>query len=101
MNFQLSDQQVLLREQFGKLFRQESTPARIRAAEPLGFDSALWTQLVAFGAPTMRVPEALGGGGIGLLDAVVVMEEAGRHLLSAPLAEVLVAASLLAALGGD
>jgi alkylation response protein AidB-like acyl-CoA dehydrogenase len=101
MNFQLSDQQVLLREQFGKLFRQESTPARIRAAEPLGFDSTLWTQLVAFGAPAMRVPEALGGGGIGLLDAVVVMEEAGRHLLSAPLAEVLVAAGMLAALGGD
>ncbi len=101
MNFQLSDQQVLLREQFGKLFRQESTPARIRAAEPAGFDSALWTELVAFGAPAMRVPETLGGGGIGLLDAVVVMEEAGRHLLSAPLAEVLVAAGLLAALGGD
>jgi alkylation response protein AidB-like acyl-CoA dehydrogenase len=101
MNFELSDQQVLLREQFGKLFRQESNPARIRAAEPLGFDSALWTQLVAFGAPAMRVPEALGGGGIGLLDAVVVMEEAGRHLLSAPLAEVLAAAGLLAALGGE
>ncbi len=101
MNFQLSDQQVLLREQFGKLFRQESTPARIRAAEPLGFDSTLWTQLAAFGAPTMRVPDVLGGGGVGLLDAVVVMEEAGRHLLSAPLAEVLVAAGLLAALGGD
>jgi alkylation response protein AidB-like acyl-CoA dehydrogenase len=101
MNFELSDQQVLLREQFGKLFRQESNPARIRAAEPLGFDSALWTQLVAFGAPAMRVPEALGGGGIGLLDAVVVMEEAGRHLLSAPLAEMLAAAGLLAALGGE
>ena len=101
MNFQLSDQQVLLREQFGKLFRQDSTSARIRAAEPLGFDSALWTQLVAFGAPAMRVPEALGGGGLGLLDAVVVMEEAGRHLLSAPLAEVLTAAGLLASLGGE
>ena len=91
----------MLRDQLGRLFRQESTPTRIRAAEPLGFDRALWRQLVEFGAPCMRVPEEAGGGGVSLLDAVVVMEEAGRHLLSAPLAEAMVASRLLATIGGE
>ncbi len=101
MNFQLSDQQLLLREQLGRLFRQESTPARIRAAEPAGFDAALWRQLADFGAPLMRVPEEYGGSGVTLLDAVLIAEDIGQYLLSAPLIESMVATRLLALIGGE
>jgi alkylation response protein AidB-like acyl-CoA dehydrogenase len=101
MQLALSEEQTLLRESFAKLLNVESTPARIRAAEPLGYDAALWAELVAFGIPAMRVPEAAGGGGMSLLDAALIAEEAGRHLAPAPIIESIVAARLLAELGGE
>jgi alkylation response protein AidB-like acyl-CoA dehydrogenase len=101
MKLGLSEEQTLLRESFARLLRAESTSARVRAAEPLGHDPALWTSLVAFGIPAMRVPEAAGGGGMSLFDAALFAEEAGRHLTSAPLIESIVTARLLAELGGE
>ena len=101
MNLHLSKQQQMLQDMFGKMFRQESTPARIRTAEPSGFDAELWAQLVACGAPHMRVPESAGGGDVSLLDAAIVAEEAGRYLVSGPLIESIVATRLLSVAGGQ
>ena len=101
MKLGLSEEQTLQRDGFAKLLRAESTPARVRAAEPLGHDQALWAALVAFGIPAMRVPEAAGGGEMSLLDAALIAEEAGRHLVSAPLVVSIVTARLLAELGGE
>ena len=101
MKLGLSEEQTLLRDSFARLLRAESTPARVRAAEPLGHDSALWKSLVEFGIPAMRVPEAAGGGGMSLLDAALIAEEAGRRLVSAPLIESIVVAHLLSELGGE
>src|SRR4026209_928586 len=95
VNFRFADEQELLRESFEELFAAESSPERVRAAEPLGFDAGLWKQLVETGAAVMRVPEALGGSGASLLDAALVCELAGRHLASAPLAESIAASRLL------
>lgn len=91
----------MMQDMFGKLFRDLSMPARIRAAEPLGFDHALWTELVASEAPAMRLPEAAGGGGASVLDAAVVAEQAGRYLASVPLVESIVANRLFCELGGS
>jgi alkylation response protein AidB-like acyl-CoA dehydrogenase len=96
MDFSLTDEQTLLQDTFERLFREESTSARIRATETTGFDPALWDQVAVMGAPVMRVPETLGGGGCSLLDAVLVVESAGRHLASIPLVESIVTARLLA-----
>jgi 3-oxochol-4-en-24-oyl-CoA dehydrogenase len=101
MNLALSEEQRLLQDAVDKFFRQESTPARVRAAEPSGDDLALWAGVVDMGLPLMRVPAARGGGEQSLLDAVLVAELAGRHLASAPIVESIVAAALLAQLEGD
>lgn len=101
MNLNLSDDQLLLRDTVAKLFKTESSPIRVRAAEATGFDAKLWAQLVAIGLPVMRMPESAGGAGLGLLEAVLLAEEAGRHLASVPLAEALVAGRLLAQLGPE
>jgi alkylation response protein AidB-like acyl-CoA dehydrogenase len=101
VNLRLGEDQLLLRESFEELFAAESSPERVRAAEPLGFDAGLWKQLVETGAAFMRVPDALGGSGAGLLDAALVCELAGRHLASAPLAESIVATRLLAEIPGE
>ena len=96
MNLHLTDEQTLLLESFSKLFEKESTPARIRGAEPLGFDAKLWGELVQAGAPALRVPETADGAGLGLFEAVLIAEAAGRRLASVPLVETVVAARLLA-----
>jgi alkylation response protein AidB-like acyl-CoA dehydrogenase len=101
VNLRLGEDQELLRESFAELFAAESSPERVRAAEPLGFDAGLWKQLVETGAAFMRVPEALGGSGASLLDAALVCELAGRHLASAPLAESIAATRLLAETPGE
>ncbi|HEY6869477.1 MAG TPA: acyl-CoA dehydrogenase, partial [Novosphingobium sp.] len=90
----------MLRDSLEKLLQKESTSARIRAAEPLGFDRALWNDLIALGLPLLRVPAELGGFGLSLLDAVLVAEAAGTYLASAPLIESLVACRILAQTAG-
>jgi alkylation response protein AidB-like acyl-CoA dehydrogenase len=101
MNLDLSQDQQMMRESFARFLNDESTPARVRAAMPSGFDPQMWKGLAELGAFSIRVPEAAGGLGLGILDAAVLMEEAGRTLASGPLAETLIAARLLAQLGGD
>jgi 3-oxochol-4-en-24-oyl-CoA dehydrogenase len=94
MNLLLSDDQNLLEESFERFFQAESSVARVRAAEPLGFDRALWDGLLEMGALTMRAP-APAGGGHSLFDAALLMEQAGRALASAPIVEAVAVARLL------
>jgi len=101
MNFELTDDQEMMRDMFARFLDENSSMVRVRAAAPSGFDAALWKGLAEQGALAIRVPEDAGGLGLGLIDAAVLMEEAGRTLASGPLAEALVAARLLAELGGD
>jgi alkylation response protein AidB-like acyl-CoA dehydrogenase len=100
MNFELSEDQEMMRDTFARFLSEHSSTVRVRAAMPLGFDRDLWTGLAELGALSVRAPEDKGGLGLGLLDAAILMEEAGRTLASGPLAEALAAARLLAVLGG-
>ena len=95
----LTSNERLLQDAFARLFERESSLNQVRAAAERGFDPALWTSLVKMGAPVARVPEALGGQGLSLLDAAIIAEEAGRSLASVPLIECMVAARLLGDLG--
>jgi 3-oxochol-4-en-24-oyl-CoA dehydrogenase len=99
MNFAITDDQQMLRSTFARYLDENSSTLRVRAAMPGGFDENLWRGLGELGAFCIRVPESAGGLGLGLLDAALLLEEAGRTLLSGPLAEALVAARLLAQLG--
>ncbi len=101
MFVRLTEEQELLRDTFAQFFAAESSADRVRAAEPLGFDPALWKKLAETGVLGMRVPASLGGGEAGLLDACLVAAEAGRRLASAPVLEAMVAARLLAACGDE
>ncbi|MDY0013716.1 MAG: acyl-CoA dehydrogenase [Rhodocyclaceae bacterium] len=101
MNLNLTEDQNLLLDVFTKIFTNESTLERVRAAEAAGFDGALWTTLVEVGAPLLRVPESAGGAGVGLLEAALVAEQAGRNLASVPLVEAMLAAKILGELGGE
>jgi alkylation response protein AidB-like acyl-CoA dehydrogenase len=101
MNFEISDDQQMMRETFARLLDDMSSMTRVRAAQATGFDRALWSGLAELGAFAMRVPAGMGGLELGTIDAALLMEEAGRTLATGPLAETLMAARLLAQLGSD
>jgi alkylation response protein AidB-like acyl-CoA dehydrogenase len=102
MNFDLTDEQSMMRDTFARFLDENSSMARVRKAQETGgFDAGLWTGLAELGAFSMRVPEKAEGMGLGLFDAGLLMEEAGRTLASGPLAEALVATRLLGLLGGQ
>ncbi|MFD5397558.1 acyl-CoA dehydrogenase family protein [Streptomyces sp. NPDC127097] len=93
MDFQLSDEQRALKDGTRELLAGRFGRDRLRAAvEDPAPDRALWRELGAAGFFALRLPERDGGVGLGLPEAVLVLEEAGRALLPGPL----VACQLLA-----
>jgi alkylation response protein AidB-like acyl-CoA dehydrogenase len=101
MQLDLSNEQELLRETFGRMFRDKYSLERVRAAEKTGIDADLWSALVESGAHVMRVPSEAGGSDSSLFDAVLVAEQAGRYLAHVPLVETIAAARLLSHLQSD
>jgi alkylation response protein AidB-like acyl-CoA dehydrogenase len=99
MDFRLSEDQRQLQAGTRELLAGRFGRERLRAAVDAGgaLDRALWAELRAAGLFALRAPGA-SGLGLGLAEAVLVFEEAGRALLPGPL----VATELAAALGlGD
>jgi alkylation response protein AidB-like acyl-CoA dehydrogenase len=97
LNLGLTEEQQFVRGTFSALFGKEASPAKVRAAEPLGHDPTLWAQMIATGALGVGVPEDVGGGGGGILELALIAEEAGRRVAPIPFAEPAAAARLLAA----
>jgi alkylation response protein AidB-like acyl-CoA dehydrogenase len=92
----LSAEQRQLVDAFADLYAALCTPAEIHAAEPHGYDPALWQRLIATGVVSMAIPESAGGYGASLVDLCLVAEQHGRHVAPAPVIEAQVAARLLA-----
>jgi alkylation response protein AidB-like acyl-CoA dehydrogenase len=101
VNLDIPEDSLPLQRLFERFFETESTPQRVRAAEPIGFDSDLWRELAQLGVPAMRVSADAGGGGASLFDTTLMMAEAGRRLASAPIAESIVALRILSQLDSD
>ena len=99
MDLRLTDEQEQLVDAFVALYARHATPEHVRAAEPVGFDKALWDQLLELGVVAMAVDEAEGGWGASPLDLALVAEQHGRSVAPAPLIEAQVAARLLARVG--
>jgi alkylation response protein AidB-like acyl-CoA dehydrogenase len=96
MDLRLTEEQEQLVDAFAGLYSRQATTERVRDAEPLGFDAALWAQVHEMGAVAMAVDEAAGGWGASPLDLALVAEQHGRFVAPAPLVEAQVAARLLA-----
>ena len=99
MDLRLTDEQEQLVDAFASLYAKHAPPEQVRAAEPAGFDPALWDRLLELGVVAMAVDEALGGWGASPLDLALVAEQHGRNVAPAPLIEAQVAARLLARVG--
>ena len=85
------DDDSALEAAFTTFFAKESPSARVRAAEPLGFDPSLWDRLRGLGIPELAV-----GVDRAPLDALAtIVRCAGRALAPVPIVETLVANRLL------
>ncbi|MGA2838322.1 MAG: acyl-CoA dehydrogenase [Acidimicrobiales bacterium] len=81
-------------------FLADRCPADVvRASEPHGFDADLWVAFCELAAPTIGVPEELGGGGASLLDLELVCEQVGSFLAPVPFIEGAVTCRALASSG--
>ncbi|MFF1558852.1 acyl-CoA dehydrogenase family protein [Streptomyces sp. NPDC058279] len=98
MDFQPSREQRDLRAGVRDLlagrYGREALRASVEAG--VGVDRRLWRQLGEAGFFSLRLPEADGGVGLGLPEAVLVFEEAGRALLPGPLVATFLAAGVVA-----
>lgn len=86
MRFAPTDDQAALRDAVRELLARECPPAAVRAA----WDNdqlPAWSVLAEMGVLDARVPQADGGLGLGVLDLIGVLEEAGRAALPGPLVE--------------
>jgi alkylation response protein AidB-like acyl-CoA dehydrogenase len=86
MRFRLTEDQRALRDGVRAVLARRFGPGELRAAvgRPV-LDRALWRELGDAGFFALRLPEADGGVGLGLPEAVLAFEEAGRVLLPGPL----------------
>ena len=102
----LSEDQQLLRDS-AKHFCQDNAPIsvmrRLRDEKSeLGYDEAIWRQMIDLGWPGMAIAEKYGGFEFGYTGLGLVLEETGRTLASSPLiASVLFGASLLSEAGNE
>ncbi len=97
MDFELSDDQVALREGARELLDGRADPAAVRAVVDRGggYDAGLWDAMVAQGWPAVALAEADGGLGLGEVEVAVLLEELGRHAAPAPFASTVLAIGAL------
>ncbi|MFG2023335.1 acyl-CoA dehydrogenase family protein [Streptomyces sp. NPDC048825] len=93
MRFQLTEDQRALQAGVRELLTRRFGREQLRAAlDTPALDRELWRELGEAGFFALRLPEADGGVGLGLPEAVLAFEEAGRALLPGPLAATYLAA---------
>ena len=98
MDFDFNDEQLSLRDAVARwVERAHGFDRRHGLAKSGGASRAVYGELAELGLTALAVPEAHGGMGFGPVEAMVVMEELGRGLVSAPYAQgALLAPALLA-----
>jgi len=86
MQFGLSESQQILKDTARKFFAGECPIAAVRRAmeTDTAHDAALWAKLAEQGFTGIITPEEYGGMGLGKVELVLLMEEAGYALLSGP-----------------
>jgi alkylation response protein AidB-like acyl-CoA dehydrogenase len=102
MQFGLSESQQILKDTAQKFFAGECPAAEVRRLmeTDTAYDAGLWRKMAEQGFTGIIFPEEHGGMGLGKVELVLLMEEAGRALLPGPFfSTVVLAGAVLAACG--
>lgn len=101
MDFEFTEDQQELASLAGQILADRVTPNLLREVEEgqEWFDRDLWQQLGRAGLIGVGLPEEYGGGGLGLIEQCIVLEQAGRVLAPVPLLASGTAAVVIARFG--
>jgi alkylation response protein AidB-like acyl-CoA dehydrogenase len=101
MEFGLNESQGILKESAREFFAGECPMGEVRRllATDTAFDAELWGKLARQGYTGITIAEEFGGVGLGIVELILLMEEAGRALLPGPFfSTVALAGSLLSSI---
>jgi alkylation response protein AidB-like acyl-CoA dehydrogenase len=105
VNFAFSEEQEELRRTVRSFLEQKSPESEVRRLMETteGYDPAVWEQMGSqLGLQGLHIPEEFGGSGYTYVELIVVLEEMGRALLTAPyFSTVVLAANALIHCGDD
>jgi alkylation response protein AidB-like acyl-CoA dehydrogenase len=103
LDFSLTNEQRLFQQQLDKSLESVSPLKRVRehTEQPHAFASDIWRGLHALGISGILVPEEFGGMGLGVLDAALIAEMLGKHVVPFPYLGPIVLAPLILKLGGS
>jgi len=105
MDFTFSPEQEALRDSVAAFLTAEAPNEYVRRMaehDDVGVTPEVWRTIVDLGWTGLLVPESAGGLGLGVVDAVVVQQEMGRHVFPGPFWSSAILATLAArALGLD
>ncbi len=113
VDFDLSDEQLALRDGAKDLLDGLAAPDRVRGVVNSGggYDAELWAAMGEQGWMGVELSEAKGGLGLGSVEVAVLCEEIGRHVAPAPFLQSILASWALdrgldqrnadAGIGGD
>jgi alkylation response protein AidB-like acyl-CoA dehydrogenase len=103
VDFELSDDQLALRDGARELLDGLAPVARVRAVVEAGggVDAELWKAMVEQGWTAVELPEDRGGLGLGSVEVAVLLEEVGRHVAPAPFLPTVLTLGALARAGAD
>ncbi|MGI9149087.1 MAG: acyl-CoA dehydrogenase family protein [Chloroflexota bacterium] len=102
MDFDFTQEQVMLRGLTREFISRESAPRVVRMLmeDAHGFSEATWQQLAEMGLMGLAVDASYGGQGLGMVEMALVLEEMGRSAYPGPyFATAVLAASAIAAGG--
>jgi alkylation response protein AidB-like acyl-CoA dehydrogenase len=104
MDFDFTQEQVMLRNLTREFFTRESTPRAVRSMmdDPRGFSEATWQQMAEMGLQGLAIDAGYGGQGLGVVELALVLDEMGRAAYPGPFfATVVLAAGTIAASGQE
>jgi len=104
MDFSFSEEQQEIQGLAAQILGDKVTHERLKEMEasPEWFDRDLWAELAKAGLVGISLPEDAGGGGFGILEAALVLEEVGRTVAPVPyFPTVILGAFAIAQFGTD
>src|SRR5271169_179594 len=104
MQFGLNESQKILKENARQFFAGECPMTHVRhlAESKQPYDAALWSKMAAQGYTGIIFPEKYDGLGLGKVELILLMEEAGRALLPGPFwSTVALAGAVIDAVASD
>ncbi|MFD1814690.1 acyl-CoA dehydrogenase family protein [Rhodococcus gannanensis] len=103
MDFTFSEEQEAIRALADEVFTSRAGIDRVKQVELSDerIDRDLWRELATTGLLGIALPEDLGGGGLGLAELYVLLEQQGRHVAPVPIWQSALAALAVAEFGTD